>query len=109
MRRASSHFSPALRSVSRPIATMTHRELVKAGAIFSLLLALVWLLLYGTWRAFPFVLPGHSQIYDLKQRIVESGTVFPATADIRVVIFGNSRVLAGFVQIAPCLASGHSF
>lgn len=55
----------------------------------------------------PFVQPGHSQIYDQKLQAVAGGTLFPADAEIRLVIFGNSRVMAGFIpDVFDTLSTG---
>ena len=62
-----------------------------------LLLAASWLALYFAWRAVPHVRAGHQQIYDYKLSEIAGGEIFPQGApEIRLVIFGNSRVQAGF-------------
>lgn len=66
-------------------------------ARFGLVLAAIWLVLFVTWRALPHIRPGHSQIYEMKQREVDGGRIFPVDDRLRVIVFGNSRVLSGFI------------
>ncbi len=63
---------------------------------FCILTFSCWLLMYGTWRALPFVQAGFEQIYSLKSRIISEGRVFPSGLPRRLVILGDSRVLSGF-------------
>jgi len=73
------------------------RSLLRSIAAFVGLLAVTWLLLAGIWKALPHTRAGHDQIYGLKQQIVSGGEVFSAdSAPVRVAIFGNSHVQAGF-------------
>ena len=64
---------------------------------FLALLTSIWVVLYVVWSAFPNIRPGFNQIYDMKEREVETGSIFPAHAKTRVIVFGNSRVLSGFI------------
>src|SRR5207249_8834004 len=66
-------------------------------AHFSLVLALVWLVLFGMYTSFPYVRSGGDLIYDAKVKQLSRGV----NADL--VIFGNSKVLSGFV---PALFDG---
>ena len=69
---------------------------VRLAATFCALLALTWVILYALWWSFPFVRPGHEQIYDLKLELASQGEVLRRRAPIRVAVFGDSRVLSGF-------------
>jgi hypothetical protein len=69
---------------------------IRLFATFCGLVSAAWLLLYFLWWSFPYVQPGHDQIYDLKLEIVARGEVFSGDAPIRVGVFGDSRVLSGF-------------
>jgi len=69
---------------------------IRLVAAFCALLGLVWLILYGLWWSFPSLRPGHEQIYDLKLELASQGDIFERKAPIRVVMFGDSRVLSGF-------------
>jgi hypothetical protein len=60
--------------------------------------ALLWILFYGMFRAFPYIAPGADLVYRAKLQYAEDGEVFPAgLRATRVLIFGDSRVLSGFI------------
>lgn len=60
--------------------------------------SLLWIFFYGIFRAFPYLSSGASVVYNSKLEQEFHGAVFPAgTAGRRVLIFGNSKVLAGFI------------
>ncbi len=57
-----------------------------------------WAAFYGLSRALPYLKNGSDVVFDAKLRWEEKGQVFPADpAVIRVLIFGNSKILAGFL------------
>jgi hypothetical protein len=63
-----------------------------------LFFALFWAALYALSRALPYLKNGSDVVFDAKLQWEEKGPVFPADpAAIRVLIFGNSKVLAGFL------------
>jgi hypothetical protein len=63
-----------------------------------LLLVLLWVLFYGLFRAFPYIRNGSDLIFDAKLKWEHQGQVFLADPRItRVLIFGNSKILAGFL------------
>jgi hypothetical protein len=63
-----------------------------------LLFAVFWAGLYGVWRALPYLKNGSDVVFDAKLRWEEKGQVFPADPAVtRVLIFGNSKILAGFL------------
>jgi hypothetical protein len=58
---------------------------------------LVWLVFFVAWRLLPGTRPGHEQVYEAAIEAIEGGPLFPSDAEIRVAIFGDSQVQAGFV------------
>lgn len=66
---------------------------------FSGLVALGWVALYVVDRALPFVRTGFRIVYGAKVEEERSGRLWPASvpASRRAVIFGNSKVLSGFL------------
>lgn len=62
------------------------------------LFAVLWATFYGLYRAFPYVKNGSDVVFSAKLRYEHEGQVFPAdSGKTRVLIFGNSKVLAGFL------------
>jgi hypothetical protein len=59
---------------------------------------ILWISFYLLWRRFPYLVNGSDLVFQAKLRLEERGPVFPADRQgTRVIIFGNSKVLAGFV------------
>ena len=57
-----------------------------------------WVSFYGLFRALPYLKNGSDLVFNAKLRWERKGQVFPADPAInRVLIFGNSKILAGFV------------
>ena len=74
----------------RHIVWMTVRHLV--GLIF------VWTIFYGIFRMFPYLSAGADVVYRAKLTQEMKGKIFPTEHHKRrVIIFGNSKVLAGFI------------
>ena len=62
---------------------------------------LAWAAFYGLFRALPYVKNGSDLVFDAKLQWEQQGQVFPADPTVtRVLIFGNSKVLAGFLPSA---------
>jgi hypothetical protein len=62
------------------------------------LFAVLWAAFYGLYHAFPYVKNGSDVVFNAKLRFEQSGRVFPADSQkTRVLIFGNSKILAGFL------------
>jgi hypothetical protein len=62
------------------------------------LFLVLWSGFYSLYRAFPYVKNGSDVVFSAKLRWEHQGQVFPAdTAKTRVLIFGNSKILAGFL------------
>jgi hypothetical protein len=62
------------------------------------LFAVLWATFYGLYRALPYVKNGSDVVFNAKLRYEQEGQVFPAdSGKTRVLIFGNSKVLAGFL------------
>jgi hypothetical protein len=68
-------------------------------ARFAGLLASLWLVFYFSWRALPYVQPGSVIVYAAKENLERRGELFPAPvpASSRLIVFGNSKVLTGFI------------
>jgi hypothetical protein len=63
-----------------------------------LFFALTWAVLYGLWRGLPYLKNGSDVVFSAKLQWEHQGQVFPADPAVtRVLIFGNSKILAGFV------------
>jgi hypothetical protein len=63
-----------------------------------LFFAVAWAVLYGLWREFPYLKNGSDVVFSAKLQWEHQGQVFPANPAVtRVLIFGNSKILAGFV------------
>jgi hypothetical protein len=63
-----------------------------------LFFAVAWAVLYGVWRGLPYLKNGSDVVFHAKLQWEHKGQVFPSNAAvIRVLIFGNSKILAGFV------------
>ncbi len=63
-----------------------------------LFFALAWAGLYGLWRGLPYLKNGSDIVFSAKLQWEHIGPVFPANPAVtRVLIFGNSKILAGFV------------
>ncbi len=76
----------------------SHRALPSAGW-FLFLLATLWIIFYTAWRELPFVRAGAAVIYSAKDNQERLGVIFPPQVPVssRVIVFGNSKVLAGFI------------
>ena len=67
-----------------------------AGALLGFVL--LWVLFYAIFRLLPYVSAGADVVFRAKLQQETSGTVFPPDHHARrVLIFGSSKVLAGFV------------
>ncbi|MEA2543757.1 MAG: hypothetical protein QOH35_5123 [Acidobacteriaceae bacterium] len=63
-----------------------------------LFFAVAWAALYGLWRELPYLKNGSDVVFSAKLQWEHQGQVFPADPAVtRVLIFGNSKILAGFV------------
>lgn len=59
---------------------------------------ILWFFFYGIFRAFPYLSEGAAVIYRSKLKQEMHGAIYPADFNgRRVLIFGDSKVLAGFV------------
>lgn len=67
---------------------------------FILLLAILWGLFDGIYASLPYIRPGAKIIYNAKARAMrhpEAGVrLFSTGASVRVLVMGNSKMLAGF-------------
>jgi hypothetical protein len=63
-----------------------------------LFFAVAWAVLYGLWRGLPYLKNGSDVVFSAKLQWEHKGQVFPANPAVtRVLIFGNSKILAGFI------------
>jgi hypothetical protein len=56
---------------------------------------IVWILLFGVYRAFPFVRNSSAAITARKVDFLTAQPVFSAEAKVRILAFGNSKILTG--------------
>jgi hypothetical protein len=62
------------------------------------LFVFLWLVFFALYRRFPYLKNGSDLVFRAKLRWEASGAIFPKDPRIvRVLIFGNSKILAGFV------------
>ncbi len=58
----------------------------------------LWGIFFGLFKALPFLTPGAEAIYQAKLDREFRGSIFPAnTTAHKIIIFGDSRILAGFI------------
>ena len=58
----------------------------------------LWAAFYGLYRGLPYLRNGSDVVFNAKLQWEEKGEVFPADPQVtRVLIFGNSKILAGFI------------
>jgi hypothetical protein len=69
--------------------------------------SLLWLLAFSVWKSLPYVRPGAEIINESKLAMLSGGELYPRRAPIRVAVFGNSRVLSGFVPETFDRTVGH--
>jgi hypothetical protein len=63
-----------------------------------LLFVVLWAAFYGLYRGLPYLRNGSDVVFNAKLQWEQKGAVFPADPQVtRVLIFGNSKILAGFV------------
>ena len=57
-----------------------------------------WVIFYALDRALPYLTNGSDIVLEAKVRLERTGRIFPSDPNVeRVMIFGNSKVLAGFL------------
>jgi hypothetical protein len=62
------------------------------------MMVLFWAIFYGLYRVFPYIKNGSDVVFQAKLAWEQKGEVFPADSGVtRVLIFGNSKILAGFL------------
>jgi len=76
---------------------LQNRQLIRGLFAFMTMLVIAWGVFYAAWAGFPHIRPGATQIYDMKGRVIANESVFPSSADVRVLVVGNSRILSGFI------------
>lgn len=66
---------------------------------FGSLLAILWIAFYLPWRALPYIQPGSVIVYAAKENLERGEDLYPARvpSSSRLLVFGNSKVLTGFI------------
>jgi hypothetical protein len=60
--------------------------------------AILWVIFFALYRRFPYLKNGSDLVFSAKLNLEASGPIFPDNRQVlRVLIFGNSKILAGFV------------
>jgi hypothetical protein len=75
-------------------------ELQKILASLSGLLAIclvVWLGFYVLAQRYPYVMVGSAAVYNAKEAAIDDATLLDSSKQHRIIIFGNSKVLSGFI------------
>lgn len=72
--------------------------LLSASGWTLLLFVVFWLAFYGLFRGLPYLRNGSDVVFSAKLQFASQGQVFPSDPQVtRVLIFGNSKTLAGFL------------
>ena len=59
---------------------------------------ILWVIFFALYRSFPYLKSGSDVVFSAKLNLEASGPIFPDSRQVlRVLIFGNSKILAGFV------------
>lgn len=74
-----------------------HRELIRSLVAFTSLTALIWIVLFAVYIYLPGLQNGSDQIYNAKEKFLKQDNIFHSDKKIKVVIFGDSKVLTGFM------------
>jgi hypothetical protein len=69
----------------------------RAVAGFLLVCAAVWIAAYLTNRNLPYILPGSDIMYQAKANAIEHDALLDMSKPVRVLVIGNSKVMAGFI------------
>ena len=74
------------------------RKTSSAFAWTLLLFVVTWAMFYELFHLLPYVRNGSDVVFGAKLRFEEQASIFPADPSVtRVLIFGNSKILAGFM------------
>jgi hypothetical protein len=59
---------------------------------------ILWVIFFALYRSFPYLKSGSDVVFSAKLNLEASGPIFPDSRQVlRVLIFGNSKILAGFM------------
>ncbi|MEO8165265.1 MAG: hypothetical protein ABI619_07690 [Betaproteobacteria bacterium] len=86
-------------TIGEPQRPRANRTLIlKRSSTFLGLVAAIWFLLFQLDRTLFFIRPGADAIYEVKLHHLRNEIVLPSDPvyPVRVIMFGNSRTLAGF-------------
>jgi hypothetical protein len=81
--------------VDQPVNEL--RQVARLMITFIARFSLLWLLAFSVWKSLPFVRPGADIVNESKVAFLSGGELYPRRASIRIAVFGNSRMLSGFV------------
>jgi hypothetical protein len=71
---------------------------LRRGTLYFLLLgAFIWIGLYSIWASFPYLEPGSDIVDNAKHSFSLTHPLFDNDAKLRILVFGNSKTLAGFI------------
>ncbi len=68
----------------------------RGALIFLLFCVLVWIVLYAIYVRFPYLQPGSNIVSNAKRSYSLTHPLFDAGSERRILVFGNSKTLAGF-------------
>lgn len=78
----------------------------RSGARFAAGAALIWLLLAALWNGLPYLRNGAAAVAADKRALAAGTALFSPVDRQRIVVFGDSRLLAGFEPAAFAAAAG---
>jgi hypothetical protein len=84
--------------VARPysVATELQSILASLGGLLAVC-AVVWLALFALSQRFPYVMVGSAAVYNSKEFTIANSQLLDESKECRVLAFGSSKVLSGFV------------
>lgn len=77
----------------------TYRSLFASIAWFVLGVVAIWVFLFGAQKTLPYVQNGAAAVAQVKLKFAQSSNMFRTSDQIRIVSFGNSKMLAGFQPV----------
>ena len=72
------------------------RRALQASAVFLAIFGVIWTVVFAVSQHLPYIQPGSDIVYSAKMDVLHTGRVLDMSKPVRVLIFGDSRVLAGF-------------
>jgi hypothetical protein len=75
------------------------QKIVASVVPLGCVIVVLWILFYIAWSRLPFIREGSDIVYEAKEATVRSAPLFNNSQPRRILIFGNSKVLAGFLPL----------